>query len=133
MIAGVSSRLSSAPTVTASAAGFGNGVPRLDLGGRDRLPVPVRAVKTENGRGGLASGRHIYKSEAPGYTTMTIPADVRRLNATERFEKRTKVVPCNIARQITYADIHSVPFPLQQTPVFQKRAQPREVIREMGS
>ncbi len=129
----ISSRLFSAPTVAASAAGLGDGGPGLNLGGRDRLPVPVPAVKTENGRGGLASGGHTYKSETPGYTTMTMPPHVRRVNATERFAKLTKVVPRNIGRQITYADIHSVPLPLYRTPVFRGRAQPREMIREMGS
>jgi hypothetical protein len=128
----ISSRLFSAPTGAACAAGPGNGVPRPDFRGRDRLPVPVPAVKTQNGRGGLASGRHTHKSQSPEFLAMAVLDHVRGFNPAKRFKNLAQIVPRNVARQITYADIHSMPFPLPRTPVFRGRAKPKEMIRETG-
>jgi len=105
----VSSRLSCAPTVAASAAGPGNGIPQPDLGGRDHPPVQASAMNTENRTDSLASGRHTHVSKSSGLIAVTVSHHIRRLHPTKRFENLSKIAPGDITRQVTYTDIHSVP------------------------
>ena len=107
---GISGGLFPAPAVAACAADPGNGVPWPNFGGRDRLPMHVPAVNTENGTDGRASGRHAHKSKSSGFLTMTASYHVRRLNPAKRFKDLAKIVPRGIAWQIPYRDIHSVPL-----------------------
>jgi hypothetical protein len=67
-------------------------------------------MNTENGRDGLASGRHIDESGTPGFITMTVLHHVRRFHPAKPFKHLAKIVPRNIARQIPYMNIHSVPL-----------------------
>jgi len=96
----ISSRLFPAPAVAACAADPGNGFPRPNFGGRDRLPIHVPAVNTENGKDGLASGRHIDKSRSPGFVATAGLHHVRCFNAAKPFKHLAKIVPRDIARQI---------------------------------
>jgi hypothetical protein len=64
----------------------------------------------KNGTDGLASGRHVHKSKAPGPTTMPVLHHVHRFNLAERFKNLAQIVPGDIARQITYISIHFVPL-----------------------
>jgi hypothetical protein len=107
---GISGGLFPAPAVAACAADPGNGIPWPDLGGRDGLPVHVPAVNTENGKDGIASARHIDKSRSPGFLTMTGLHHVCCFHPAEPFKRLAKIVPRDIARQIPYIDIHSVPL-----------------------
>jgi hypothetical protein len=131
---GVSSgRLLSAPARAASAAGPGNGIPGPDFGGRDGLPVQVPAMNTENGKDGRASRRHIDKSRSSRFLPVAGLHHRRGVNPAKPFKHLTKIVPRDIARQIPDMDIHSVPFFLwHRTPVFRKRAEQKEMIRETG-
>jgi hypothetical protein len=104
----ISSRLSPAPAVAASAADPGNGIPQPDLGGRDRLSIQAPAMDAENGRDGLASDRHAYKSESSGFVIVVLPYHTRGFNAAKHFKNLTKVIPRNVARQIAHVDIHSL-------------------------
>ena len=106
----ISSRLSPAPAVAASTAGPGHGIPRPDLGGRDRLPVQAPAMNTENRTDSFASGRHTHVSKSPGPITAMLLHYVRCLHPAKRFENLAKIAPGDIARQVTYTDIHSVPL-----------------------
>lgn len=108
--ASISVRLFSVPAVAACAADPENGVPRLDLGGRDCLPVPVPAMNTENSTDGFASGRHPHESKSPGFVTMTVLRHVRRLHPAKQLENLAKIALRDIPRQVTYVDIHSVPL-----------------------
>jgi len=106
----ISSRPSPAPAVAASAAGRGNEISRPDLGDRDRLPAQAPAMDTENRTDSLASGRHTHVSKSSGPITATVLHYVRCLHPAKRFENLAKIAPGDIARQVTYTDIHSVPL-----------------------
>ena len=108
--ASISSRRSRAATLAANAAGPGNGISWVDLMRRDHIPFQVPAMHTENGRDGLASGRHAYKSESPGFITVVRPYDIRSFNAAKRFKNFAKIAPRDITRQIAHIDIHSMPL-----------------------
>ena len=104
----ISSRRFHVATLAANVAGPGNGISRADLMSRDHMPFQFPAMHTENGRDGLASGRHADKSESPGFITVVLLYHIRSFNAAKHFKNLAKVVPRNVARQITYADIHSL-------------------------
>ncbi len=104
----LSSPLSPAPAVAASAAGPGNGIPQPDLGGRDRLPVQAPAMDAENRTDSFASGRHTHVSTSPGLVTATVLHHIRRRHPAKRFENLAKIAHGNTTRQVTYIDIHSV-------------------------
>jgi hypothetical protein len=78
--------------------------------GRDSPAFQILAMEADDGGDGLASGGHIHKSEAPGRTTMPVLHHVCRFNLAERFENLAQIVPCDIARQITYINIHFAPL-----------------------
>lgn len=105
----ISSRLSPAPAVAASAAGPGNGIPQPDLGGRDRLPVQAPAMDAENRTDSLASGRHTHVSKSPALIAVTVLHHIHCLHPAKRFKNLAKIAPGDITRQVTYTDIHSVP------------------------
>jgi hypothetical protein len=107
---GISGGLFPASAGAACAADPGNGVPRPDLGGRDGLPVHVPAVNAENGKDGLASGRHIDKSGSPGFSARTGLHHLRCFNPAKLLKHLAKIVPRDIARQIPQIDIHSDPL-----------------------
>jgi hypothetical protein len=67
-------------------------------------------VNTENGKDGLASGRHVDKSRSSGFIAMAGLHHVRGFNPAKAFKHLAKIVPRDIARQIPYVDIHSVPL-----------------------
>ncbi len=125
-------RLFPAPAGAASAADPGRGVSGPDLRSRDGLPVHVLAMNTENSTDGFAPDRHAHKSESPGFLTPTMLHHVRGLHPAKRFKDLAEIVPCHIAGQVTYTDIHSVPLPSYGTLVFGERAKQRERIRETG-
>jgi len=106
----ISSRRFHVATLAANVAGPGNGISRADLMSRDHMPFQFPAMHTENGRDGLASGRHAYKSESPGFITVVRPYDIRSFNAAKRFKNFAKIAPRDITRQIAHIDIHSMPL-----------------------
>jgi hypothetical protein len=101
-------RLFLASAGAATAAGPGDGVPRPDLDGRDRLPVPVSAVQTENRRDAFTAGRHAHKSPSSGFLPMPGPDDSRGLHPAKRLEDLTKIIPRHTPGQIPYIDVHSL-------------------------
>jgi len=76
--------------------------------GRDHMPFQVPAMHTENGRDGLASSRHAHKSESAGFIIAVLACHIRSFNAAKHLKHLAKVASCNVPRQITYADIHSL-------------------------
>jgi hypothetical protein len=108
-IASVRNRLFPVQAVTGRAADAANRIPWPNLIGRDSLAFQILAIETDDGGDGLASGGHIHKSEAPGPLTMPVLHHVRRFNLAERFKNIEQIVLRDIARQITYIDIHSFP------------------------
>jgi hypothetical protein len=132
--AGTLSRVFLTPTGAARTAGPGNRVPRPDLMGRDRLPVHIPAVDTQDRRGSLAAGRHAHKPQSPGFIAGAAFYHMRGCHAAKWFKYLAQIAGGNVARQIIYADVHSISlFRCPKHRYFTGVLNPKEMMRETGS
>ncbi len=98
------------PAVMMCMTSPGKGIPRLDLGGCDCLPIQVPAMNAENGADALASGRHTHEPESSGFVAVAASHHICRLHSTKRLKHLPKIAARDITRQVPYVDIHSVPL-----------------------
>ena len=120
------SRLFPAPAVAASAADPGRGVSGPDLRSRDRLPVHVPAMNTENSTDGFAPDRHAHKSQSPDSSPrrcFTTSAVSTRPNDSKTSRRS---LPVTSRGQIPYTDIHSVPLSFVSNTGLWRACQTRE-------
>ncbi len=126
-------RLFPVPAAAASAASPGREASGPDLCSRNRLPVHVPAMNTENSTDGFAPDGHAHKSQSPGFLAATLLHHVRCFHPAKRFKDLAQIAARHIPGQIPYTDIHSVPLSLVSNTYLRRACQTERTDSRDGS